>query len=133
MKMQDRTGTKLNKLSRKEREGGRVRGASTISRSLTPTMWSASIISTWWLELDTPESSALLSRRTSPAARLARHINNRDPNNRSRLGTLGYHVYLIVCLQKLLPHSAPSWILSQAENLASSSLQDGATKWYYFL
>ena len=33
----------------------------------------------------------------------------------------------------LLPHSAPSWIFSQAENLASSSLQDGATKWYYFL
>ena len=32
-----------------------------------------------------------------------------------------------------LPHSAPSWILSQAENLASSSLQDGATKWHYFL
>ena len=28
---------------------------------------------------------------------------------------------------------APSWILSQAENLASVSLQDGATKWYYFL
>ena len=33
----------------------------------------------------------------------------------------------------ILPHSAPSWILSKAENLASSSLQDGATKWYYFL
>ena len=33
----------------------------------------------------------------------------------------------------LLPHSAPSWILSPAENLASSSLQDGATNWYYFL
>ena len=33
----------------------------------------------------------------------------------------------------ILPHSAPSWILSQAENLASTSLQDGATKWYYFL
>ena len=26
---------------------------------------------------------------------------------------------------------APSWILSKAENLASSSLQDGATKWLY--
>ena len=25
---------------------------------------------------------------------------------------------------------APSWILSKADNLASSSLQDGATKWY---
>ena len=34
---------------------------------------------------------------------------------------------------RILPHSAPSWILSKAENLASSSLQDGATKWYYFL
>ena len=31
----------------------------------------------------------------------------------------------------LLPHSAPSWILSLAENLASSNLQDGATKWHY--
>ena len=30
-----------------------------------------------------------------------------------------------------LPHSAPSWILSKAENLASSSLQDGATKWHH--
>ena len=25
----------------------------------------------------------------------------------------------------MLPHSAPSWIFSQAENLASPSLQDG--------
>ena len=33
----------------------------------------------------------------------------------------------------LLPHSAPSWILSLAENLASSILQDGATEWYYSL
>ena len=33
----------------------------------------------------------------------------------------------------LLPHSAPSLILSLAENLASSSLQDGATKWLYYL
>ena len=32
-----------------------------------------------------------------------------------------------------LPHSVPSWILSKAENLASPSLQDGATKWEYFL
>ena len=31
-----------------------------------------------------------------------------------------------------LPHSAPSWILSLAENLASSNLQDGATKWHYY-
>ena len=31
----------------------------------------------------------------------------------------------------LLPHSAPSWILSWAVNLASFSLQDGATEWYY--
>ena len=30
-----------------------------------------------------------------------------------------------------LPHWAPSWILSLAENLASSSLQDGATEWHY--
>ena len=33
----------------------------------------------------------------------------------------------------ILPHSAPSWILSKAENLASSSLQDEATKWLYYL
>ena len=32
-----------------------------------------------------------------------------------------------------MPHSAPSWILSLAENLASSSLQDGATEWHYSL
>ena len=32
----------------------------------------------------------------------------------------------------LLPHSAPSWILSKSENLASSSLQDGATKCLYY-
>ena len=31
----------------------------------------------------------------------------------------------------ILPHSAQSWILSKAENLASSSLQDGATTWHY--
>ena len=31
----------------------------------------------------------------------------------------------------LLPHSAPSWILSKAENLASSILQDGAMEWHY--
>ena len=31
----------------------------------------------------------------------------------------------------LLPHSALSWILSKAENLAIPSLQDGATKWIY--
>ena len=38
----------------------------------------------------------------------------------------------VVLLPSFLPHSAPSWILSQAENLASSNLQDGATKWYYY-
>ena len=31
----------------------------------------------------------------------------------------------------LLSHSAPSWILSPAEILESSILQDGATKWHY--
>ena len=36
-------------------------------------------------------------------------------------------------LYKCCHTRAPSWILSQAENLASVSLQDGATKWYYFL
>ena len=37
-----------------------------------------------------------------------------------------FHAYL----RYILPHSAPSWILSLAENLASFSLQDGAMKWY---
>ena len=32
----------------------------------------------------------------------------------------------------ILPHSDPSCNFSLAENLASLSLQDGATKWYYF-
>ena len=36
--------------------------------------------------------------------------------------------YYTIKFTSLLPHSAPSWILS-----SSSSLQDGATKWYYFL
>ena len=27
---------------------------------------------------------------------------------------------------------APSWILSYTENLANSSLQDGATRWLYY-
>ena len=30
-----------------------------------------------------------------------------------------------------LPHSAPSWNFSLAENHANLSLQDGATKWHY--
>ena len=34
---------------------------------------------------------------------------------------------------QFLPHSAPFWILNKAENLASSSLQDWAMKWLYFL
>ena len=39
-----------------------------------------------------------------------------------------------LCLPPLIVATrAPSWILGQAENLASFSLQDGATKWYYFL
>ena len=32
--------------------------------------------------------------------------------------------------ENILPHSAPSWILSLAENLASSIMQDGARKWH---
>ena len=36
-----------------------------------------------------------------------------------------------VCAKLELPHSAPSWILSKAENLASTSLQDGVTQWHY--
>ena len=34
---------------------------------------------------------------------------------------------------QLLPHSAPSWIVSLAENLANSILQDGATKLHDFV
>ena len=33
----------------------------------------------------------------------------------------------------MLPRSAPSWILSYAENLASFSLQDGATEWHDYV
>ena len=40
---------------------------------------------------------------------------------------------IIFVRTEILPHSAPSWILRYAENLASFSLQDGATEWYYFL
>ena len=40
-------------------------------------------------------------------------------------------VQLQVELSLVLPHSAPSLILSPAENLASSILQDGATKCHY--
>ena len=36
-------------------------------------------------------------------------------------------------LGRCLPNSALSCILSKAENLASSNLQDGAKKWDYFL
>ena len=36
-------------------------------------------------------------------------------------------------LQQLLPHSAPSWILSYAENLTSFILQDGATEWHDYV
>ena len=32
----------------------------------------------------------------------------------------------------LLPHSAPSWIFSLSENLASSNLQDGASERLYY-
>ena len=42
--------------------------------------------------------------------------------------------FLWLVLEYFYCHTrAPSWILSSAENLASSNLQDGATKWYYFL
>ena len=34
-------------------------------------------------------------------------------------------------LSFIFPHSVPSWILSQAENLASSILQDGTTECNY--
>ena len=42
-------------------------------------------------------------------------------------------IYMQLTPHPKLPHSAPSWILSLAENLASSILQDGATEWYYSL
>ena len=42
------------------------------------------------------------------------------------------YAYLLSCSLPYCHTRAPSWILSQAENLASG-LQDGATKWYYFL
>ena len=59
-----------------------------------------------------------------------------------------WHVFFMAPLREILSHleniktkiyenltfnffhtRAPSWILSSAENLASSNLQDGATKW----
>ena len=38
---------------------------------------------------------------------------------------------IVFIFRPFLPHSAPSWILSPAENLANSILQDGATKVHY--
>ena len=38
-----------------------------------------------------------------------------------------------LCDQGVLPHSAPSWILSLAENLASSILQDEAAEWHDYI
>ena len=43
-------------------------------------------------------------------------------------GGLTFWIYPFFCHTR-----APSWILSQAENLTCFSLQDGATNWYYFL
>ena len=37
--------------------------------------------------------------------------------------------FSILC-KYFLSHTAPSWILRQAENLISSILQDGATEWH---
>jgi hypothetical protein len=75
-------------LSRNDRDGGRDKGTSDISRSVTPTIWSASIISRWWVEFDLSGSVLVLSRRIRPAPTLARPINNKDPNNKNLLGTL---------------------------------------------
>ena len=44
-----------------------------------------------------------------------------------------YYKKIILKFIIVLPHSAPSWILSYAENLASFSLQDGATKWHDYV
>ena len=38
----------------------------------------------------------------------------------------------MVIMSEFLPHLALSWNLSTAEDLASLSLQDGATKWHYY-
>ena len=34
---------------------------------------------------------------------------------------------------RILSHSAPSWILSSTENVASFSLEDGATEWHDYV
>ena len=42
-------------------------------------------------------------------------------------------IQVAAVLTNVLPHSAPSWILSLAENLASSILQDGAMEWHNYV
>ena len=46
-------------------------------------------------------------------------------------GVLFIFAAILFFVLSLLPHSAPSWILSLAVNLAGSILQDGAMKWHY--
>ena len=51
------------------------------------------------------------------------------PCNKKGAGGLEGHKKMMLLMNS---HSFPSWILSKAENLASSSLQDGVTDWYYY-
>ena len=46
----------------------------------------------------------------------------------SHVYQFGFKIFFNIRRDKL-PHLAPSWILSKADNLESSSLQDGPTKW----
>ena len=59
----------------------------------------------------------------------------REPNSGKKyVLTIYLENYLNQGLQmSILPHSAPSWILSLVENLARFNLQDGATEWHYSL
>ena len=52
------------------------------------------------------------------------------PLNNLLMGKMAYKFRILT--SNILPNSAPSWILSYAENLASSSLQDEATEWHYY-
>ena len=47
--------------------------------------------------------------------------------------TFTYNKHISHLYNKFLPHSAPSWIFSLAENLASSILQDEATEWHDYV
>ena len=61
------------------------------------------------------------------------HFIHYNPYILSKSSRVKIILFFIVCSVQQYCHTrAPSWILSYAENLASFSLQDGATKWLYY-